>query len=51
MRGEEKALLKRLCRDGASFEKIRRYMLCCDTTIKSYMKIFAPRNIKQAKKK
>lgn len=38
----EKAELRRLCKQGKSFETIRRQVDCSDATIRRYIKVFKP---------
>jgi IS30 family transposase len=41
MTNQEKRELRQLCKQGYSFKEIRGMVDCCDSTIKSYMKIFS----------
>jgi len=43
MTNEDKRELRQLCKDGDSFKEIREVVACCDSTIRSYMKIFSPK--------
>ena len=38
----EKIELRHLVQDGWTFEQIRRVVECSDTTIRRYLKVFAP---------
>jgi len=40
MTNKEKAELRRLVREGLSFEEIREIVDCCDATIRRYIKVF-----------
>ena len=43
MTNKDKRELRQMCKQGYSFEDIRDMVDCCDATIKSYMKIFSPK--------
>ena len=42
MTNREKDLLRRLTREGWSFERIKGYVKCSDSTIRKYIKTFQP---------
>lgn len=42
MTNSEKRELRQLAKDGLSFKEIRRMVSCCDSTIRSYIKVFKP---------
>lgn len=42
MTNTEKNELARLCREGHTFDEIRKLVSCTDATIKLYIKIFSP---------
>jgi len=44
MTNQDKRELRCLCKQGYSFKEIRSIVDCCDSTIKSYMKIFSPKD-------
>lgn len=40
MTNKEKSLLRQLCKEGYSFEEIKRIVSCAESTIKTYLKQF-----------
>ena len=38
----EKTELRQLCKQGLSFADIRREVVCSDSTIRQYIRVFAP---------
>ena len=40
MTNSEKFELKQLCKEGYSFEQIKKFVNCSDSTIKKYLKVF-----------
>lgn len=38
----EKQELRELCKQGLSFEQVRRQVNCADSTIRQYLRVFAP---------
>ncbi len=43
MTNQEKKELRQMCKQGWSFEDIKDCVMCADSTIKSYMKLFSPK--------
>lgn len=41
MTNDEKRELRKLCKEGRSFEYIRSIVDCADSTIRRYMKVFS----------
>lgn len=42
MTNTEKQVLRALCKDGLTFKEIRKLVDCSDSTIREYIKVFAP---------
>jgi len=42
MTNQDKKELKELAKQGLSFKEIKRLVICCDSTIKEYIKQFSP---------
>jgi len=40
MTNNQKRELRQLAREGLSFKEIKRYVDCCDSTIRMYIKVF-----------
>lgn len=47
MTNDEKALLRKLAKEGKTLEQIQEYLDCCDATIRKYIKIFRPKDQKE----